>query len=83
MDGESSDTSEAHRLHSTLLSSGWTFQETKSDHGPWLPVKQIPSTVHQDLLDNQLYALDVSPHFVAILIIDISESQTLSSDSMS
>lgn len=38
---------------STTISSGWTFKEDRIDE-PWLSVKTVPSTVHQDLIDNGL-----------------------------
>ena len=38
------------------LSTGWTFKQTdNSDPNAWLPVKKVPSTVHQDLIDNKKY----------------------------
>ena len=39
-------------LDSVELSTGWTFRQTDDERGDWLPVKRIPSTVHQDLIDN-------------------------------
>ena len=45
------------KCSSTELSSGWAFKQTdNSDPNAWLPVKKIPSTVHQDLIDNKKYA---------------------------
>jgi hypothetical protein len=39
------------------LTSGWHFKQTdNSDPHGWLPVEKVPSTVHQDLIDNQKYA---------------------------
>ena len=38
------------------LSLGWSFKQT--DHvgeNSWYPVKKVPSTVHQDLIDNKKY----------------------------
>lgn len=36
------------------LKKGWTFKRTDdNDKDAWLHVKQVPSTVHQDLIDNQ------------------------------
>ncbi|RMD41846.1 hypothetical protein DV735_g3268, partial [Chaetothyriales sp. CBS 134920] len=42
-------------FEATELSHGWFFREKddSSDGDNWLPVKQVPSTVHQDLMDNQ------------------------------
>ena len=38
------------------LSTDWAFKQTdNSDPNAWLPVKKIPSTVHQDLIDNKKY----------------------------
>jgi hypothetical protein len=38
------------------LSTDWTFKQTdNSDPKAWLPVKKVPSTVHQDLIDNKKY----------------------------
>lgn len=34
------------------MSKGWSFRQTDDEHGDWLSVKRIPSTVHQDLIDN-------------------------------
>lgn len=35
------------------LSLGWSFKQTDSvGEDSWCPVKKIPSTVHQDLIDN-------------------------------
>ena len=34
------------------LSKGWSFRQTDDDNGEWLPVNSVPSTVHQDLIDN-------------------------------
>ena len=41
---------------SVELSTGWAFKQTdNSDPTAWLPVKKVPSTVHQDLIDNEKY----------------------------
>ena len=38
---------------SIKLTDGWSFKQTDdADPNAWLPVKRIPSTVHQDLIDN-------------------------------
>jgi beta-mannosidase len=38
----------------TTLSSGWLFKQTDDiSQDAWLPVKTLPSTVHQDLIDNK------------------------------
>lgn len=38
------------------LKSGWTFKQ-RDDESPlaWLPVKEVPSQVHLDLLANKKY----------------------------
>jgi hypothetical protein len=44
----------ARKCTSFKLSTGWAFKQTdNSDPNAWLPVKKIPSTVHQDLIDNK------------------------------
>ena len=36
------------------LKHGWTFKRTDdAAKDAWLPVKAVPSTVHQDLIDNK------------------------------
>jgi len=36
------------------LSLGWSFKQTDHvDEDAWHPVKKIPSTVHQDLIDSK------------------------------
>jgi len=36
------------------LSTGWFFKQTDDvSQDAWLPVKTLPSTVHQDLIDNK------------------------------
>ena len=42
------------------LSKGWFFRQTDDEHGDWLPVKKVPSTVHQDLIDNNKYVQHLS-----------------------
>ena len=38
------------------LRNGWSFKQVGgSDADPWLPVKKVPSEVHQDLMDNGKY----------------------------
>jgi len=38
----------------TDLSSGWSFKQTDdTSKDAWLPVRKIPSTTHQDLIDNK------------------------------
>jgi hypothetical protein len=40
------------------LSEGWTFKQADNpDPNAWLPVKEVPSTVHQDLIDNKRYKI--------------------------
>jgi hypothetical protein len=43
-------------MHVTELNTGWSFRE-KNDANDctWLPVKRVPSTVHQDLIDNKKF----------------------------
>ena len=37
----------------TTLSEGWSFKQTDDvDENSWIPVNRVPSTVHQDLIDN-------------------------------
>ncbi|EXJ87683.1 beta-mannosidase B [Capronia coronata CBS 617.96] len=37
------------------LSLGWSFQQADQlEDSSWFPVKKVPSTVHQDLIDNNL-----------------------------
>ena len=36
------------------LENDWFFKQTDDDNeNAWLPVKRIPSVVHQDLIDNK------------------------------
>jgi hypothetical protein len=45
------------------LSTDWVFKQTdNSDPNAWLPVKKVPSTVHQDLIDNKKYK-SLTPKF--------------------
>lgn len=38
------------------LSEGWSFRQKDGvEKNAWLPVKKVPSTVHQDLIDNKLF----------------------------
>jgi hypothetical protein len=39
-------------LQSTELSKGWVFRQNDTADSEWMPVKRVPSTVHQDLIDN-------------------------------
>ena len=43
----------AEPLQSIELSDGWQFRQKGGDDSQWLPVKGVPSTVHQDLIDNK------------------------------
>jgi hypothetical protein len=36
------------------LATGWSFRQTDSETTSWLPVKMIPSTVQQDLIDHNM-----------------------------
>ena len=36
------------------LSEGWSFKQTDEvGENSWSPVRKVPSTVHQDLIDNK------------------------------
>lgn len=38
------------------LSLGWSFKQTDDvGSNTWSPVRRIPSTIHQDLIDNNKY----------------------------
>jgi beta-mannosidase len=38
------------------LKTGWSFKQTDdANEDAWLLVKSVPSTVHQDLIDNKKY----------------------------
>lgn len=44
-------------LEALDLDCGWEFKQTDDEdenENAWLPVRRIPSTVHQDLIDNKL-----------------------------
>lgn len=44
-------------LEALDLDCGWEFKQTDDENenaNAWLPVRRIPSTVHQDLIDNKL-----------------------------
>ena len=52
--GPNQEIPDIHPFEATELSTGWSFKQTDdSAKDPWLPVKKIPSTVHQDLIDNE------------------------------
>jgi hypothetical protein len=54
----SGSTVELAPMHVIELNTGWSFREkTKVNDKPWLPVKSVPSTVHQDLIDNEKFVL--------------------------
>lgn len=55
--GEMSNEEMAHIFKQIDLSRGWQFRQTDQEKDEWLPVRQVPSTVHQDLIDNGLYVL--------------------------
>ena len=44
---------DAYMFTATVLSEGWSFRQADRPQDEWLPVKQVPSTVHQDLIDNK------------------------------
>ena len=38
------------------LSEGWSFKQAEDiGENSWSPIKKVPSTVHQDLIDNKKY----------------------------
>lgn len=41
-------------FEAVALRDGWQFKRTQDPDSKdaWLPAKQVPSTVHQDLIDN-------------------------------
>ena len=50
----SSSADEVAAFEATSFSSDWTFKQTDDlTESTWLPVKNVPSTVHQDLIDNK------------------------------
>lgn len=53
--GEMSSDDMAHAFTGIPLSEDWTFRQTDRTEDEWLPVKTVPSTVHQDLIDNKKY----------------------------
>jgi hypothetical protein len=51
--GEMSEAHDQAVFSAIELSKGWTFRQSDDKDGEWLPVKRVPSTVHQDLIDNK------------------------------
>ncbi|KAK5102191.1 hypothetical protein LTR70_004493 [Exophiala xenobiotica] len=51
--GEMSSDDMAHAFTDIPLLTGWSFRQTDKTDDEWLPVKTLPSTVHQDLIDNK------------------------------
>lgn len=51
--GEMSASDLSRALTEILLAKGWSFRQTDKTEDEWLPVKYVPSTVHQDLIDNK------------------------------
>jgi len=50
------------RLEAVELSAGWVFRQTDdTNEDAWMPVKKVPSTVHQDLVDNKKYVSRCRP----------------------
>jgi hypothetical protein len=44
------------RMEVTDLSEGWSFKQSDQvGESSWSPVKKVPSTVQQDLIDNKKY----------------------------
>jgi hypothetical protein len=43
------------KLISQELQHGWSFRQTDSSENDWYPVHKIPSVVHLDLMQNNLY----------------------------
>lgn len=46
------------KLISQVLEQGWSFRQTDSSENEWYPVQKIPSVVHLDLMQNNLYVQD-------------------------
>jgi hypothetical protein len=46
------------KLISQALEHGWSFRQTDSSENDWYPVQKIPSVVHLDLMQNNLYVQD-------------------------
>jgi hypothetical protein len=46
------------KLISQVLEHGWSFRQTDSSENDWYPVQKIPSVVHLDLMQNNLYVQD-------------------------
>lgn len=42
-------------LSRVALNSGWTFKQQDWSSDDWLPVANVPSQVHMDLLANKKY----------------------------
>ena len=48
------------------LSKGWSFKQSDDvGENSWSPVKSVPSTVHQDLIDNKKYVRSTRDRIVA------------------
>lgn len=56
--GEMSSDDMAHAFTDIPLLTGWSFRQTDKTDDEWLPVKTLPSTVHQDLIDNKKWVVD-------------------------
>jgi hypothetical protein len=54
MGDASPDAVELQAFHLTELATGWSFRQTDSNDAVWLPVRSIPSNVHQDLIDSKV-----------------------------
>lgn len=53
---EGAGDNELHVFKSMTLHDGWSFKQSDDDsENAWMSVKRVPSTVHQDLIDNGKY----------------------------
>jgi hypothetical protein len=52
------------RLTRQELRRGWSFRQTDSSVDVWYPVQNIPSVVHLDLMQNNLYAQHMADTFI-------------------
>jgi hypothetical protein len=52
------------RLTRHELKNGWSFRQTESSADVWYPVQKIPSVVHLDLMQNNLYAQHTADAFI-------------------
>jgi hypothetical protein len=52
------------RLTRHELKRGWSFRQTDSSADVWYLVQNIPSVVHLDLMQNNLYAQHMADAFI-------------------